>query len=604
MRSISIISTLLPVLLFAQSNLDPPEVIDVEFMGNRSISSSELINQISINEKSLFNEGSLFNIFHLRRETENLRKYFEQYGYLDVVVRDSVIQYNDKEVGIRFLINEGSRYYLKSAEVLGNQVISDEEYFRDLDIAEGTPFNVFEIRKQLRRVLRIYEETGYPLVMISDSAAVTDSVALFINVREGPRLRIGSIAVPDMKEIPRRYIQRELIVESDQWFNIALIEESKRRLFETGLFSNVNIATSSIDTVNHLIDLRVEVLAAKFRAFDIDFGAEQTREFINADPVVSIGSSGSWYHNNIFNSTRRVKVQTQLNSIYPDIFIPQLFNLDFYYVEPWIFSLRVPLTINPFLRYYNEASSEYLSQAGGIRLGTSYRWFRRVRLLSFLEWSTVKIEGEADIDREGFQEQRVFETRFILDERNSYFTPSKGYRVNINPRIVGYALGGETKYWQIESSISTYWSLFSKMVLAQNLNVALSGVPDSTYVIPSPQRFYLGGNSSVRGYAFQGVGPVGGQDGLTPIGGNFRVFANLELRFPIYRFLGGELFYDVGGLWPDTEIATFSNMKSAVGLGLTVDTPIGPARVDYGIPVIDGQLAKRGEIHIAIAHAF
>lgn len=594
---------LLPLVIHAQSALEPPEVVDIRFEGNTALTSANLLRQITINPKTLLRRGSLYNVHHVDRENRNLTNYYRQYGFLDAVITDSLIVHSDLEVELLFRVKEGKRYYLNAVEIVGNRVIDDATYLENIDVQRGAPFNVFEIRSELRRVLRQYEETGYPLVMISDSAAVGDSVSLTIQVREGPRLRIGEIAIPAVDQIPEPIIRRELIVKPGEWFNIARIEESKRRLFETSLFSSVNITTTHIDTTAGLLDLQVETLPAKFKAFDLDFGAGQAREFGNADPVVSIGGKGSWYHNNWLESSRRLRVQTEVSSLYPDIFIPQTFKLDLFYVEPWIFGLRLPLTVNPFYDYLTEAQGDFRSEGGGIRLYTSYRWFRRVRVLSTLEWSTVREEGQALGTETGYQEQRVFESSFVLDERDHYFSPHKGYRLTLKPRMVGYFLGGESEYWQVEGAFSTYWGIGRHLVLAQNLNLAVGGGADSTTAIPTTDRFYLGGNSSLRGYAYQGVGPMAA-DGETPLGGQFRFFANLELRFPIYSYFGGEVFYDVGYLWATPQDVDWSELASNIGLGLTIDTPIGPARIDYGIPLVEGGLSQGGELHIAITYAF
>ncbi len=590
--------------LSGQEGLEPPEIVEIVFQGNTFISSAELQGEISLQPKTLFSNGSLYNLHHVNREGQKLKNFYQQYGFLDATVRDSLVELSPDAIEVVFIVFEGPRYYLRDITIQGNEVYSDEKYLANINFQRGAPFNVFEIRSQLQLVLREYEENGYPLVMIRDSVAVSDSVELFIQVSEGLKLSIGNIVIPELEDIPARIIERELIVKSGDLFNISRIEESKRRLFETSLFSNVNISTTSLDSSARTLDLLVEALPAKFRAFDIDFGAEQKAEYINADPVVSMGLTGSWYHNNLFDSSRRLKVQTQVNSIYPNIFIPTIFHLDLFYVEPWILGVRIPFTVNPFYRYFNDRERPVARQslAGGLRIGTSYRWFRRVKIVSFLEWSTVSSQGEQTEDEIVYEEQRSFDINMLFDGRNDYFKPSRGYKVTLEPKLVGYFFGGQQHYWQMESAVSTYWNLFDLAVFAQNLNIAVSGVQDSTTAIPPLQRYYLGGNSSVRGFDHQGLDPAG--SGLTPQGGHLRLFANLELRFPIYKIIGGELFYDTGFLWSEIEDFNLEDLESAFGFGLTIDTPIGPARVDYGIPFLKEGGTGKGQMHIAISHAF
>lgn len=83
---------------------------------------------------------------------------------------------------------------------------------------------------------------------------------------------------------------------------------------------------------------------------------------------------------------------------------------------------------------------------------------------------------------------------------------------------------------------------------------------------------------------------------------------NTELRFPIYNLVGAAIFFDLGDIWnePETISDLIKNIRanqpwSAIGLGLRIDTALGPARLDYGIP-IDQDLD--GKFHLALGHTF
>lgn len=453
-------------------------------------------------------------------------------------------------------------------------------------------------------MLRVYRDNGYPLINILDSVVVADSVSLFIKVKEGPKLNIGAVNVEALEQIPAKIIRREIIVQSGDLFNLTNIEESKRRLYETSLFNSVNIRMGTVDLDSSTIDIDVEVLPAKFRAFDMNLGVKQgyPEATVNADPVLSIGVSGSWYHNNLFDKSRRIRVETKLSSIYPAIFIPQQFKLDFFYVEPWLAKYRIPLTINPFYWYVENTTTEFTNTAYGLRGIMTYRWFRKIKTQGLAEWSRSNADADSVDTPELYQEARKIGIKFTWDERDNFFYPKKGFKLVIEPGVVGYLLGGENDYTQLQTSFSTYWNIFSELVFAHNINVAMAFQRDEDIEIPYAKRYFLGGNTSIRGFEQQMLGPKN-SEGL-PLGGNFRFYTNFELRFPIYKILGGELFVDVGNLWPEMKDAKISDMQTALGVGLTIDTPIGPARIDYGIPMGTENANKTGQTHIAIAYAF
>ena len=139
-------------------------------------------------------------------------------------------------------------------------------------------------------------------------------------------------------------------------------------------------------------------------------------------------------------------------------------------------------------------------------------------------------------------------------------------------------------------------------MFAHNINVGMAFQKDSDVNIPYTERFFLGGNSSIRGFEQQMVGPLSAEG--EPLGGNLRFYTNFELRFPIYSIIGGTLFLDMGNLWANVEESTISDIEKAAGLGITIDTPIGPARIDYGFPLGAEYKNTSGQLHIAIAYAF
>lgn len=579
---------------------EAPEIVDIQIIGNKNLTSRDLLKQIHLKEKRLVSKGSFYNQHHLAREIEKLEDYYTLHGFLDAKITDSLSQ-GEETIIIILKVEEGKQYYLRDVTLSGNNVFSEKDYLEIIDFQAGSSFNTFKIRENLIEMLTLYQNNGYPLINIQDSVVIGDSVSLYIRVKEGPKLNIGRINIQEVEQIPKWIISRELIVNSGEVFNLADIEESKRRLYETSLFNSVNISLGTVHLDSSTIDIDVEVIAAKFRAFDMNMGVKQgiPEESRNSDPELSIGLSGSWFHNNLFEKGRRVRIQTKISSIYPSIFIPQRFNFDFFYVKPWLSKYRIPLTINPFFWYVDivRANQEFNNLAYGLRAILTYRWFRQIKIQSLTEWSQSKSSGDPTVEEDLYEEARKIGFKFTWDKRDNYFYPHHGFKFVIEPEMVGYFLGGENNYIQLQTSFSSFWNLFGDVVFAHNMNMAVAFQRDPEAAIPYASRFFLGGNSSIRGFEQRMVGPMVDRQ---PQGGNLRLYTNFELRFPIYEIVGGSLFLDVGNLWVEIDEAAISELEMAIGAGITIDTPIGPARIDYGIPVGN----KSGQAHIAIAYAF
>ena len=101
--------------------------------------------------------------------------------------------------------------------------------------------------------------------------------------------------------------------------------------------------------------------------------------------------------------------------------------------------------------------------------------------------------------------------------------------------------------------------------------------------MPIYDRLYLGGANNLRGFKFQDVGPKDqfGDD----LGGNSLARFTVEYTIPIVERVRAAVFYDTGFVNAGSWSFSTSNVNSDFGFGLRLDLPIGPIRIDYGIPV-------------------
>ena len=120
--------------------------------------------------------------------------------------------------------------------------------------------------------------------------------------------------------------------------------------------------------------------------------------------------------------------------------------------------------------------------------------------------------------------------------------------------------------------------------------------------IPPPLRFYCGGGGSVRGYAYQAIGPENRWG--DPEGGRSFQAVNLEARFRVTKEIGIVPFLDGGMVYSD-EIPDFADdLQWAVGLGLRYYTSIGPVRFDVAVPLDKKGDDKGYQFYISIGQAF
>ncbi len=128
--------------------------------------------------------------------------------------------------------------------------------------------------------------------------------------------------------------------------------------------------------------------------------------------------------------------------------------------------------------------------------------------------------------------------------------------------------------------------------------------------LPASERFFAGGDTSVRGYALDRLGTAATIDrNGFPVGGNAVIVLNSELRIPVWKDIGVVGFVDAGNVWARVSDFAFGDIRPTTGFGLRYKSPIGPLRVDLGFKLArqtqpDGSLERLTALHISLGQAF
>jgi outer membrane protein insertion porin family len=177
----------------------------------------------------------------------------------------------------------------------------------------------------------------------------------------------------------------------------------------------------------------------------------------------------------------------------------------------------------------------------------------------------------------------------VYDSRDSYFWPTRGSRYLANIEVAGGPFGGDNDYIKYYGEASWYKRFGSKLVSALRVRGgSISPYHDSDDA-PLPDRFFLGGSNTLRGYDFRGVSPhlvyfdeVAKEMVEVTVGGDVMLNANLELRSPIVERIYGLLFLDAGGVWQKAEDVDVSTIRYGAGPGILLNLPIGYIQLGYG----------------------
>jgi outer membrane protein insertion porin family len=142
--------------------------------------------------------------------------------------------------------------------------------------------------------------------------------------------------------------------------------------------------------------------------------------------------------------------------------------------------------------------------------------------------------------------------------------------------------------------------LRSRLVFAAGARIGLAhGLGGD---VPTSERFYAGGSTTLRGFEQNAVGPIGEND--VPAGGNAVFVVNSELRTPLVRFLDGAVFVDVGNVYPKISDFSFTDLRQSAGVGIRIRTPWVLLRSDYGWVLDPRPGERRSRFYFSIGQAF
>jgi outer membrane protein insertion porin family/translocation and assembly module TamA len=188
------------------------------------------------------------------------------------------------------------------------------------------------------------------------------------------------------------------------------------------------------------------------------------------------------------------------------------------------------------------------------------------------------------------------------DYRDNPLDPKTGSLHTVSVALAGSYLGSQASFVRSQMETAWYFNWPPPTTIAVAARLGLATPLGTSTSLPSQERFYAGGSSTIRGYPQDKVGPLDANG--NPLGGNALLIANAEWRVPLWRWLSGVAFLDVGAVTPDVSQLDASAFKTGVGGGLRIATPIGPIRFDAGYALNPIENTGRWQFYIAIGHAF
>ena len=304
---------------------------------------------------------------------------------------------------------------------------------------------------------------------------------------------------------------------------------------------------------------------------------------------------------------QKLRLRATVGSVYQDY--------DLTFIEPWFLGRKLQFGFDAFYRDYAFLSPNtiYDEKDTGAKvnferaLGSD---FLRGGISYSLEEVGISLASGADnppdnvptdiLNQVGWHTLSTVGTSLAYDTRNSVQLPNKGQRTELVAQITGGPFGGNFSYYRLEAHTAHYFrGLFPGHVIELG---GVAGVVDAfgdTSDVPFFERYFLGGPNSLRGYKYRYVSPrqVPNIPGNEPIGGDTYWFGSAEYSIPIFEQEHGvgvriAFFYDIGSVGGSPFNSNLTGYSDNYGVGIRLNLPIGPLRLDYGIPMHHDQYSS------------
>lgn len=525
--------------------------------------------------------------------------YYRDRGFLDVKVRGPIEKPSPAskadesrvDMLVRFEIDEGKRFVLTQIDVdsalldalPGARAPAQDELL-------GAPFRAAELANYRELVRKALLDHGYPEPDLNTSREIDRSkpgapiVRARIRGKAGPRRRVRAVRIEGNDRTSSSVIAARLRFEPGQFYCASKIEETLRELYMSGLFSRVTIERAETEDENgDLLRVVLEEVAAREFGFLVGYGSyERARtRIVLADQ-------------NLFGIGQSLRLGAKLSE--------RSHGVDLTFTEPRLFGTHTSWATTAFLRQREEPSFEDEST------GVSSVFMRRIfRACQARVGYSIEDRDGSDIDAslralvlEEFVVAKLFaELRY--DDRDSSIAPRSGGRVQLRYEYASPELGGDLRFTR--GTLETAWHATLREGVVLSLAARAGAIwARSADELPVQERFFRGGDTTVRSYREAQLGPRS-TDGR-PSGGSYFTNFNAELRFPLLGPLEGAGFVDAANVGREVEDFGLSRMRYALGGGLRFLLPIGPVRLDYAWNPDAEENERDSVLHLSVGYPF
>jgi outer membrane protein insertion porin family len=615
------------------------KLVAVKIEGNKYFDTDTIRERMAVQPSSLLMENGRFSQRLLADDLTSIRNLYQANGFqgvkLDSDIADNYRGQKD-QIAVIVKISEGSQSLVNSLQLIGNKSITRETLAPLLTELAGQPYSEANVAADRDAITYYYYNQGFPNVQLDAAATPLPADPRRVNVAytitEGEQVFVDRVIVSGL-EFTRPYVvNRQMRIRDHDPLSQAQMADSQRRLYDLGLFNQVDMAVQNPDGRAPSKDVLFNLQEAKRWTFRYGGGLEfatgnipttnnpQGRTGVSPNGVLEVTRLNMFGRDQTLTLRGRIGLLTRRALVGYDA--PRLFHR-----ENW----RVTFTgFYDNTADVNTFTSERLEGA----VQAEQKYSRATTFLYRLSYERVRVDPNSLVIDPTLIPLYSAPVRiaipsftYLRDTRDNPIDSHRGTYTLADLGLATSVLGSEASFGKVLLQNATYYTFKKKWVLARNTQIGiehpygtnnfLSGpippgiLPAEVATIPIPELFFAGGSNSLRGFSINQAGPRDLKTGF-PIGGQGLFVNNVELRTPpvslpyIGNNLGFVIFHDMGNVYDTGShilsgvfrlhqpsiaacakrgsqiLCNFSYNPQSVGVGIRYKTPVGPVRFDVG----------------------
>jgi outer membrane protein insertion porin family len=625
----------LEVVYYIQRN-ERHKFMELAINGNHYFSRDEIRERMSLQPAGGLLLWGTFSQSMLARDVEAIQNLYANNGFRDAKVTPQVTDnYQGKKGSLKVTVNieEGRQTTVGKLTIEGNSAVSSDDIRTMISASEGQPYSDTMVINDQTEVTDGYFNRGFPQMRFEYQTAPepqdTHKVDVIYKITEGPQIFVDKVLYSGLHYTRGFVVQREMKIHPNGPLSQQQMLDSQRRLYDLGIFNEVNMAVQNPDGDTTHKNINFQVSEAKRYTFNYGVGLEvqtgQPTGTTNPQGKTGISPRVSFdiTRLNFRGRDHTVTLKTRYGNL-------EKLGLIGYDAPRWFDFEHLSLNLTAFYEQTNDVktfTAKRLEGSTQIKQEINRATTLLYRLI-YRRVSTTNLVIDPNLVPVFSQPVRVGmpDFTYLRDTRDNPIESRKGSFTSFDIGVAAGAFGSEPSFTRLAAQNSTYYPFHKRRwVFARSTRIGIEepfgstsaaiaapgpGAPPPTSFIPLAERFLAGGSTTHRGFGINQAGPRDLTTGF-PLGGEALFINNFELRTPPLPFpyvgnnLSAVLFHDMGNVFttpiemvhnlfrytqqnrsaclsPTTTICNFDYVSHAVGAGIRYRTPVGPVSLDVG----------------------